>query len=262
MDIVVCIKQVPEAYDIDWDEKTGSLVREGASAILNPIDKNVLEAAVQLREKHGGFITAISMGPEQAEEALREALGMGVDRAILLSDRIFAGADTLATSFTLSCAIRKIERFDIIICGKESSDGVTGHVGPQVAEMLHVPQLTNAMEIRIAKNAAHIKQKTEDGYRLLETTFPVLITVEKNSNQPRIPSMESIMDAYRDKTVEVWKQGDLNNKIGSFGLKGSPTQSKKIYSRRLDKGSVDILEGEPNEAAKRLIGILKGRDLL
>jgi len=262
MNIVVCIKQVPETYDIGWDKKTGSLLRQGSSAILNPVDKHVIEAAIQLREGHGGFITAISMGPDQAEEALREALGMGVDRAILLSDRVFAGADTLATSYALSSAIKKVDRFDIIICGKESSDGVTGHVGPQVAELLNLPQLTNAMEITIRKNEVLIKQKTEDGYRLLKASFPVLITAEKNINQPRIPSMESIMDAYRDKTVDVWKGEDLNNNTGQFGLKGSPTQSKNIYIRKLEKGTVEILKGEPGVTAKSLIGILKERDLL
>jgi len=262
MDIIVCIKQVPDTYDIGWDEKTGSLLRQGAGTILNPVDKHVLEAAIQLREEHGGFITSLSMGPDQAEEALREALGMGVDKAILLSDRVFAGADTLATSYALGCAIKKIDKFDIIICGKESSDGVTGHVGPQVAEILNVPQLTNAMEITVEKNEVVIKQKTEDGYRLLKSAFPLLITVEKNINQPRIPSMESIMDAYRDKTVDIWKGEDLNNNTGRFGLKGSPTQSKNIYTRKLEKGKVEILKGAPDVAAKSLIGILKERDLL
>jgi electron transfer flavoprotein beta subunit len=263
MNIVVCIKQVPDTYDIAWDEKTGNLLRQGAGAILNPVDKHALEAAIQLKEKHGGcFITAISMGPDQAEDALREALGMGIDMGILLSDKVFAGADTLATSYALSSAIKKIEKFDMIMCGKESSDGATGHVGPQVAELLNLPQLTNAMEITVEKNEALIKQKTDDGFRLLKATFPVVITVEKNINQPRIPSMESIMDAYRDKTIDTWKGEDLYNNTGQFGLKGSPTQSKNIYTRKLEKGAVEILKGEPDVAAKNLIGILKGKDLL
>lgn len=261
MDIIVCIKQVPDSYDIPWDKKTGTLLRGDAGTILNPVDKNVIEAAIKLREEHGGSITAISMGPDQAEEVLREALGMGVDRAILLNDRTFAGADTLATSHALSCAIKRIDKFDMVFCGKESYDGATGQVGPQLAELLNLPQLTNASQVSVKSNKALVKQKIEDGYRLLEASLPVLITVEKNLNQPRIPSMEDIMDAYREKMIETWRAEDINTTMDVFGLHGSPTKSKSVYVKKLEKGKGEILRGEPDRIAKKLVEILKEKGL-
>jgi electron transfer flavoprotein beta subunit len=262
MDIVVCIKQVPETTDIGWDPQTGSLIREAVPGILNPNDKNALEVALELREKHGGFITALSMGPPQAEEALREALSMGIDRGILLSDSLFAGADTLSTSYTLGLALEKIAQFDLILCGKESSDGMTAQVGPQLAELLNLPQLTCAIEITVNGSAVKIKQKLEDGFRILETCPPALITVEREINRPRIPAMDSIIEAYRDKEVQVWAGEDLGGHTERFGLKGSPTRSRKVYSKKVKKGEVTILEGGPDEAAKELIQILKRKGLL
>ena len=262
MDIVVCIKQVPETTEIGWNPETGTLIREGMGGILNPNDKNALEAALQLREEHGGLITALSMGPPQAEEALREALSMGVDKAILLSDRLFAGADTLSTSYALSLALKKIAKFDLILCGKESSDAATAQVGPQLSELLNLPQLTYATQITINKSSFRIKQRLEDGFRILETPFPALITVEREINQPRIPPMDSIIEAYRDKEVEVWRGEDIGGDKEHFGLKGSPTQSRKIYSKKVKKGELTILEGEPDEIARKLIQMLKEKDLL
>ena len=262
MDIVVCIKQVPETTDIGWDSKTGTLMREGAGGILNPNDKNALEAALQLKEKHGGTVTALSMGPPQAEDALRETLSMGVDKAILLSDEQFAGADTLSTSRALRLALKKIARFDLVLCGKESSDAATAQVGPQLAELLNLPQLTYATEVSIKNNSVRIKQKLEDGFRILETSFPALITVERELNQPRIPPMDSIMEAYRDKEVQVLRAEDLGGDKEHFGLKGSPTQSRKVYSKKVKKGKVTILQGEPDEIARELIQTLKHKGLL
>ncbi|UCF74179.1 MAG: electron transfer flavoprotein subunit beta/FixA family protein [Deltaproteobacteria bacterium] len=262
MDMVVCIKQVPETTDIGWDPQTGSLIREGVPGILNPNDKNALEAALDLREKHGGLITALSMGPPQAEEALREALSMGIDRGILLSDSLFAGADTLSTSYTLGLALEKIARFDLILCGKESSDGMTAQVGPQLAELLNLPQLTCAIEITVNRSAVKIKQKLEDGFRILETCLPALITVEREINRPRIPAMDSIIEAYRDKKVQVWAGADIGCHTEHLGLKGSPTRSRKVYRKKVKRGEVTILEGEPDEAAKELIQILKQKGLL
>jgi len=252
---------VPETSDIGWDSKTGTLIREGVEVILNPNDKNALEAALQIKEQHGGAITAISMGPRQTEDALREALSMGVDTAILLNDRIFAGSDTLSTSYALHCAIKKISHFDLILCGKESWDAMTAHVGPQLSELLNVPQLTYATEITIHKNSVTIKQKLEDGFRIVESSFPAVITVEKEINQPRIPSMESIMNAYRDKEVVVWTNEDLGEDTTHFGLKGSPTQSRTVYIKKVHKGKVTMLEGKPDEIARNLIQLLKQKGL-
>lgn len=262
MDIVVCIKQVPETNDIGWDPNTGTLIRESAGGILNPNDKNALEAALQLRERHGGLITAISMGPSQAEDALRETLGMGADKAILLSDRLFAGADTLSTSYALSLALKKIVRFDLILCGKESSDGMTAQVGPQLAELLNLPQLTYATEIITKNNSVSIKQKLEDGFRILEAPFPALITVEREINQPRIPPMDSIMEAYREKEVLVWNVENLGGDKGQFGLKGSPTQSRQVYTKTVKRGEITLFEGEPDEVARELVQIFRQKGLL
>jgi electron transfer flavoprotein alpha/beta subunit len=262
MDIIVCIKQVPAASEIDWDPKTGTLMRERAEGVLNLNDKNALEAALQLREQHGGHSTALSMGPPQAEEALREALSMGIDRAVLLSDKAFAGADSLSTAYTLSLAARKIGRYDLILCGKESSDGMTAQVSPQVAEFLELPQLTCATEITIENTSVRIKQKTEDGFRILETPLPAVITVEREINRPRIPTMDTIMEVYRSKEVTVWKADDLGGDPGLLGLKGSPTQAKGVYIKQIKKGRVTMLDGGPDEVAGKLIQTLRLKGLL
>ena len=261
MDIIVCIKQVPESADVSWDPDTGTLRREGVAGIVNPTDKNALEAALQLRERHGGVITALSMGPPQAEEALREALSMGVDRGVLLSDKQFAGADTLATSYTLGLAVKKISSFDLILCGKESADGMTAHVGPQLAEFLNLPQLTYATAIDVHDHTVEIRQKVEHGYRILKSPLPALVTVEREMNQPRIPPMDQIMEAFQ-KEVLRWGAQELGGEHGHFGLKGSPTQTKKIYTKKVKKGKVQLLEGEPVEKVQQLVEILKQQDLI
>jgi electron transfer flavoprotein alpha/beta subunit len=261
MDIVVCIKQVPETSEIGWDPETGTLLREGAPGMVNHHDKHAIEAALQLREAHGGSITAISMGPPQVDEALREALSMGVDRAVLMSDTCFAGADTFATSYALSLAVKRIARFDLILCGRETSDGMTAQVGPQLAELLNLPQLTYATDIIIIDNSVRIKQKLEGDLRILETRLPALITVEREINQPRIPPMDSIMEAYRDKGVQVWVPLDLAGSGEYFGLKGSPTKTKKVYRKEVIRGTVTILKGEPDEVARDLINALKEKGL-
>jgi electron transfer flavoprotein beta subunit len=262
MNIVVCIKQVPETSDVGWDPKTGTLLREGVGVILNHNDKHAIEAALQMREAHGGLITALSMGPPQAEDALREAMSMGIDKAVLLSDKRFAGADTLSTSYSLSLAIKKIGSFDLIICGKETSDGMTAQVGPQLAELLDLPQLTYATEIIIQKNSIRIRQKLEGSLRILETSLPALVTVEREINQPRIPAMDSIIEAYRDKDVLIWSAEDLGGDIERFGLKGSPTQFGRVYTKAVRRGKVSILKGEPDEVADKLIQTLKLKGLL
>jgi electron transfer flavoprotein alpha/beta subunit len=262
MDIIVCIKQVPETTEIGWDPATGTLIRGGVPGVLNPSDKHALEAALQLRERYGAQITALSMGPLHAEETLREALSMGVDEAILLSDTAFAGADTLSTAYALSLAVRRIGRFDLILCGKESSDGMTAQVGPQLAELLNIPQLTYAIEIVVTNKTVRVRQKLEGEFRVVESLYPALITVEKEMNQPRIPTMEGIMEAYASREVQVWCAEDLGGVRERFGLKGSPTQTRKVYTKELRRGKVTILEGEPNEVAGKLIEILMLKGLL
>ncbi|MCF8142690.1 MAG: electron transfer flavoprotein subunit beta/FixA family protein [Deltaproteobacteria bacterium] len=261
MNIIVCIKQVPEKPEVGWDPDTGTLKREGVPGILNPNDKNALEAALRLREKHGGAITALSMGPPQAEEALREALSMGVDGAVVLSDRAFAGADTWATAYALSLAAAKTGPYDLILCGKESADGMTGHIGPQLAEFLDLPQLTYATNIEIHDHLVTITQKLEDGFRILESPLPALVTVERSANEPRIPPMDQVIKAYRKEVIQ-WGSKDLGGDEALFGLKGSTTQNRRVYVRVIETGDVRFLKGEAVETAKELVQILKQNDLI
>jgi electron transfer flavoprotein beta subunit len=256
MNIIVCIKQVPNVAEVKWDPGTGALIRKGVPSIINPNDKNAIEAALQLREEHGGEVTILTMGPAQAEEALREALGMGADKAVQLTDRKFAGSDTWVTSYTLGLAVRKIGEWDLIICGKEALDGMTAQVGPQLAEYLNVPQLTYAIQIEVNDGKVRIKQKLGDFHRVLETPMPALITVEREINQPRVAPMDSILEAF-SKERTVWEAANLDGDDGNYGLKGSPTKLRKVYTPKLLRGNAEMLDGSPDEAAHKLVEKLK-----
>jgi electron transfer flavoprotein alpha/beta subunit len=261
MHIIVCIKQVPDVTEVSWDPETGSLIRKGIPSIINPNDKNAIESALQLRETYGGQVTALSMGPSQVEEALREALGMGVDKAIQLTAKEFAGSDTWATAYTLGLAIKKTGAYDLIICGKEAVDGMTAQVGPQIAEYLGIPQLTYAMHIEVLDSKVRVKQKLGDLYRLLEAPMPVLITVEREAYQPRVAPMDTILEAY-GKEIPVWKPDDLNGEMENFGLKGSPTKLRKVYTPKLLRGKVEMLEGAPGDIARQFVGKLKEKYII
>jgi electron transfer flavoprotein beta subunit len=261
MNIIVCIKQVPNVSEVKWDPQTGALIRKGVPSIINPNDKNAIEAALQLRERHGGEVTILSMGPSQVEDALREALGMGADHAIGLTDKKFAGSDTWVTSYTLGLAIRRIAKWDLIICGKEALDGMTAQVGPQLAEYLDIPQLTYATDLEVVDTRVRIRQKLGDIRRVLEAPLPALITVEREANQPRVAPVDCIIEAY-NKEISVWRADDLNGDDENFGLKGSPTKLKKVYTPKLLKGTAEILEGSPEEAAHRLIARLKEKYII
>ena len=261
MNIVVCIKQVPDVTEVSWDPETGSLIRKGIPSIINPNDKNAIESALQLKERYGGEVTVLSMGPSQVEEALREALGMGVDKAIQLTANEFAGSDTWATAYTLGLAVKKIGQYDLIICGKEAIDGMTAQVGPQLAEYLDIPQLTYATHIEIVDTMVRVKQKLGDVHRLLKAPMPALITVERDAYQPRVAPMDTILEAY-GKEIPVWKPNDLSGEEANLGLKGSPTKLRKVYTPKLIKGKVEMLEGGPEEAAHKLVGKLKEKYII
>ncbi len=261
MNICVCIKQVPNVKEVKWDPKTGSLIRKGVPSIINPNDKNAIESALQLKEKHGGSVTALSMGPSQVQESLREALGMGVDNAVQLTDKAFAGSDTWATAYTLGLAIEKIGKFDLIICGKEVLDGMTAQVGPQLAEYLDIPQLTYALQIEVMDNKVRIKQKLDDIIRIIEAPMPALITVENEINEHRVAPVDKIIDAFNTE-ITLLKSVDLNSDPSKLGLKGSPTKIKKVYTPKLLRGKVEILEGSPEKTACHLIEKLKEKHLL
>lgn len=259
MNIIVCIKQVPATNKVEVDEETGVLKRAGVESKMNPYDLYALETALQLREKLGGTITAVSMGPPQAEAVIREAYMMGVDRGFLLSDRKFAGADVLATSYTLSQGIRIIGEFDLIICGKQTTDGDTAQVGPAIAEYLNIPHVAWVSRINEANETGLIvEQNLADSVEVVEITCPCLITVEKDIVQPRLPSYRMKLET-RDRPVKVLELKDLPDQDETrYGLKGSPTQVERIFppeqntDRVLWEGSVDEIADQCLQTLKRL----------
>ncbi len=262
MNIIVCIKQVPDTNELRIDPETGNLIREGVPSIVNPDDKHALEEAVVIKEKHGGKVTVITMGPPQAEEALRECLAMGADEAILLSDKAFSGADTSATSYTLGTAARKIGEFDLILCGRQALDGNTAQVGPQLAEFLGLPQVTYVQAVEISGSTLRAKRALEDGYEVLETKLPALLTVTKDINVPRTPSIDAVMDAYRDKEIITWTADDLAVDRGRIGLKGSPTRIRRAYTPELKGGRVEIIDGALDKAVQTLVARLGEKHLV
>jgi electron transfer flavoprotein beta subunit len=257
MNIIVCIKQVPDTTNIRIDPETNTLVRSGVQSIINPFDAYAIEEAIRLREKFGGLVTIVTMGPPQAEEALREAISLGADEAVLVSDRAFAGSDTWATSYTLSKTIQKIGKFDMIICGKQAIDGDTAQVGPGIAAFLDIPQITFVKKIEDIKDSLmRAERMTEEGYDIVESPLPCLITVVKEINEPRLPSLKGKM---RAKKAEIKKleAKDLDADPDLLGLKGSPTKVVKIFTPPPRKGG-QILEGEVKDISGKLVDLLKG----
>ncbi len=230
MNIVVCIKQVPDTTEVRLDPVTGTLIREGVPSIINPDDKSGLEAALALKDEHGAHITVLTMGPKQADVALREALAMGADEAILLTDRKFAGADTLATSTTLAAAIKKLD-CDLVIAGRQAIDGDTAQVGPQIAEHLNLPQVSYVSGLSKKDDKVILKRQFEDGYHMIEVKLPCLITTLSEMNTPRYMNVAGIIDAYREKEVKIWTFDDIEVDPTKLGLKGSPTKVKKSFTK-------------------------------
>jgi electron transfer flavoprotein alpha/beta subunit len=258
MNIVVAVKQVPDTHKVKIDLRTGTLIREGVPSIINPEDKNAIEEALRLKATHDDVtITVLSMGPPQAESALREALSMGADQAILLSDSAFAGADTLATSYLLSVAIRKIENVDLILCGGQTIDGETGQVGPQLAEWLELPQATHAEEVKIDGNRVTVKSNAEHVTRVIEMNIPALITVSSRINKPRYKHMNKVLKAFRDKPMVTWSREDLELNPMRIGLNGSPTWVRKTFVHRHRRDGIVIDKPAANSAEDILNFILE-----
>ncbi|MBI4849137.1 MAG: electron transfer flavoprotein subunit beta/FixA family protein [Nitrospirae bacterium] len=251
MNIIVCIKQVPDTSEIKINPETNTLMREGVPSIINPFDLNAIEAGLQIKEKTGGKVTVLTMGPPQAETALREAISMGADEAVLLSDRAFAGSDTWATSYTLAQAIRKLGA-DVIFCGKQAIDGDTAQVGPETAEFLGIPHISYIRKVEEVKDTyIRVQRLMDEGYDVVESSLPVLLTVVKELNQPRMPSLKGKMAA---KKVEVKKMGkaEIDADENNLGLKGSPTQVKNIFAPQI-KAERKLIEGTPKEQVNALI---------
>lgn len=256
MKIIVCVKQVPDAKDVRLDPKTNTLAREGVQSIMNPYDRNAVEAAVRLKEKFGGAVTVLSMGPPQAEEILREAVSCGADDAVLVSDRGFAGADTWATTYTLAMAIRKVGEFDLVLCGKQAIDGDTAQVGPGLAQRLDVPFITYVSKITDYNDGVlRLERLMDDGYDEVEVLMPALLTVVKEINEPRIPSLKGKMKA-KKMVVTVMSASDIEADPASIGLQGSTTQVVRVFSPER-KGERAILTGTVDEQVDQLMENLK-----
>lgn len=244
MNIIVCVKQVPDTAEVRINPETNTLVREGVPSIINPYDMHAVEAALQLKDKTGGKVTVITMGPPQAEDALRETISMGADDVRLVSDRAFAGADTWATSYALYKAIDKIG-YDVIICGKQAIDGDTAQVGPEVAEFLNIPHIAYVRKVEEADDKSiRVQRLMDDGYDVVESSLPVLLTVVKELNVPRLPSLKGKMAA-KKAVITKMDMNAIGAEPENVGLKGSPTQVKNIFAppaktgRRMLHGSVE-----------------------
>ena len=260
MNLLVCVKQVPDTNEIKIDPVTNTLIRAGVPSIVNTFDAYALELAARIKDVTPDTrITVVSMGPEQAKTALKECLSVGADKAYLVSDRVFGGSDTLATSYILSNAIKTIEetegKFDIIFCGKQAIDGDTAQVGPEIAEHLDIPQVTYAVDVSIEGNEAIVKQETDVGHQVLGVGFPCVITVTKTPYDSRFPSIKTKMAANRAE-IPTLTAAELTFDETRVGLKGSPTKVKKTFTPVRNKVAVIIAEETGADSAKKLFGVL------
>ena len=254
--ILVCVKQVPDTTEIKIDPVTNTLIRNGVPSIVNPFDKNALEAALQLKDKYGAEVTVLSMGPGQAAEALRECYAMGADNMVLVSDRAFGGADTLATSYTLSAAIRALGEFDLILCGKQTTDGDTAQVGSEVSEWLNIPSVSNVKKIsKVESDAITIEMDLPEELEIAKVQYPCLLSVDKDIFQPRLPSYVKKMDT-ADREIEVYSLDDMEDKDEThYGLNGSPTQVKRIFPPTANDHH-EVWDGDGSEVADKLFHMI------
>ncbi len=257
MKLFVCIKQVPGTSKVDMDEETGVLLRSSVEAKMNPYDLFAIECALRMKEQYGGEVTVLTMGPPQAEEVIKESYMMGADFGALISDRAFAGADVLATSYTLSQGIKLLGEFDIILCGKQTTDGDTAQVGPELSENLDIPHVTNVIDIlEVGETSIKVKIDVSDMILVQEVTFPCLISVDKDIYTPRLPSYKIKMNM-KDREVKHISIADfLDKDINRYGLKGSPTQVEKIF-KPVDNVEKMVVEGLSEDKADFIFKKLK-----
>lgn len=259
MKVIVCVKQVPDTTNVRINQKTGTMEREGVPAMVNPYDLYAVEEALRIKEQHGGSVTALSMGPPQVQEALREVISMGVDEAVLLTDRAFAGADTLATSYTLARGLEKIGEFDLIFCGKQAVDGDTAQVGPELAEHLDLPFIGFVRRVRdVRPGAICAERMTDEGADVVESPLPAVVSVVKEINEPRLPSLRGKMRAKKYE-APLWTAADIGVDVNRIGLSGSPTWVARSFTPE-PRGRGEILEGEDAsvlalELARRVRGL-------
>ena len=264
MNLIVPIKQVPETGNVKMDEETGTMIRDGVESIINPLDLYAIECALQLKEKHGGGIAVLSMGPPKAEKAIREALSMGCDEGFLLSDKSFAGSDTWATSYVLAGAVKTLGEFDLIITGIRATDGDTGQVGPELASMLDLPLATFVSKIiSIENNSITVERLIEGGYETVRLPMPCLISVINEISYPRLPTLRGKQTA-RKKEIPVKKNDDLALETSYIGLKGSPTRVVKIAKPKVIRNGVlvDTKKTGVTGAVKELVDFLEEKDMV
>jgi electron transfer flavoprotein beta subunit len=274
MRIVVPIKQVPETKSVKMDEKTGTVIREGVEAIINPLDLYAIETALRLREKHGGEVVGISMGPAKAITALREAIAMGFDSGVLVSDSAFAGSDTWATSYILAEAIKRIGDFSLVICGERATDGDTGQVGPGIASFLDLPVVSYVSKVFVARRSSHgsrvtghelrVNRLVEDGYEALSCSLPCVITVVKEVSIPRLPTLRGKQRAKRIE-IPVWGRDDLDVDLSKVGVDGSPTRVVKIFRPKVTRQCEKVLAKDDEsikEAVDKLAGFFQHKELI
>lgn len=261
MDITVCIKQVPETSKVKINPETNTLIREGVQSIINPFDLYALEEGVRLKETHGGTVRVLTMGPPQAESALRESLSLGADEAYLVSDRAFAGADTWVTAYTLTAAVRKMGQTDLILCGKQAIDGDTAQVGPSLADQLGIPFVAFVRKIRsVGSDEITVERMFEEGYEVVRMPLPGLLTVVKDINEPRLPSLKGKMKAKKAEIV-TFGRDDLDVQDLYIGLDGSPTRVVKMFSPDLRRSGVKW-QKDPEEMAGELVEGLKEQGII
>lgn len=257
MKIVVCIKQVPSTNEVRLDPDTNTIIRDGRQSVTNPFDTYAIEQAVLLKEQHGGEVTALSMGIPATERLLRDAESRGVDRAMLLSDRSFAGADTLATAYTLSLGIKKLGGFDLILCGKMAVDGDTAQIGPELAENLGIPHVTDVCEfLQVSEKDMICKKNTDDGHQVVRVKLPALLTVVKDINMPRLPSIPGVIFGL-SAPFEMLDAAALKADPARIGLAGSPTQVVKTYTPERQNEAIS-LKGDAKSQAAMIAELIKG----
>ncbi|MVB12842.1 Caffeyl-CoA reductase-Etf complex subunit CarD [Caprobacter fermentans] len=260
MNIVVCIKQVPNTNEVKLDPKTGTLIREGVPSIINPDDKAGLEAALRLKDAKGAHITVLSMGPPQADAALREALAMGADDAVLVTDRAFGGADTWATAYTIAAALKTMD-YDLIITGRQAIDGDTAQVGPQISENLNLTNISYAEDIKVEGDSVIVKRQFEDRYHIIKAKMPCLITALSELNEPRYMTPGGIFDAYQ-KEIKVITRKDLDVDDSCLGLKGSPTHVVKTFTKSAKAAGTVVNNLNPQEAAEYILEKLREKFII
>ena len=259
MKVVVCIKQVPDTNEVKIDPVTKTLIRDGVPSIINPDDKAGLEAALRLKDQYGAHVTVVSMGPPQADLALREALAMGADEAVLLSSRAFGGADTWATSSTIAAAIKNLE-YDLIITGRQAIDGDTAQVGPQIAEHLGLVCISYTESIEVQGDSLIVKRKYDDGYHMLKVKMPCLLTALAELNDPRYMTPGGVFDAYKV-DIPGWSEKDIPIDESNLGLKGSPTKVFKSFTKAL-KGQGEQVQLDPQESANYIVEKLIAKHII